>query len=998
MTQPLPTLQDLASAPQALGSIAAGVAPTLQDLAGATGAGVKTAAKSGGGFLHEIESIGRGAEHLAGKTVSNIAQDLINSPAGLYHLGTGLATHPVGTLQDLAKSTVQTVEHPLRRPGDTLLTALGLYGGAGAIVGRAAELGRVAAGVSKIGELGDEAALSSKASQAAQALLHGPPRADRVLKVPGSDQTVPLGKYAKNPGTALLQKGYDKLHETYPNAHLPSTQAGRIQRASMANRLTTDVVAKGELARYRAAYKGLPQTMHDAVRVLGEGAPIEQRIQSIRDELPNLTEKPRLLQESRNEIDRLTELRHTGWIENVTKEFDGEQHTVPQLSANAPEILQKYVEDSRKLSNQREGSLVDAGVLKDESRVRRLLGPLNVIQGRKLPEITSDLEKQIKRHENLGNWQRVQALENQLREHQGQMTLEGNINPAEAPIENRALADSLFRVPYSIKEPNKVAQYLPRWRGGIPTAPSTVTHKFEGGILRGGGGRSNVADLMAESALEALKFTTLKNNRDRILASAQDTPDGIPEQYLQAIRVNHKVTDNPDRLAEELLNIPGDLTEKEADAGGLAYERTRQRYFPTWNDLAKHFPGKSETELRQSLPAGYKYVDKRLLGGLDRGNPLFTAMEVPSVRAGLKWVDRINTAQKAAILYLKPAYAIPNMLGNAALTLAQQGFLAPWNLAKSVTAFHWLGKDDAAAIKTIMGGGETRVLDVRAHNLVTTISHKLAGFYAKGVDDPFRFSSFLHEARLEGFKSKSELHNLLTDPQYANELEGIATRANDELINYERLGPGEQAILRRLVFFYPWVKGSTRYAGQFLMNHPVEAGTVGQAGSKATAQLQQELGSVPAYAEGIFKVGNDKTTGMPLVSNPGAAAILGTPGNLLETLYNLFSSKPNKDLTAAQNLSPVDTALLDLLTGGMGHPGPKGKNFSPLRLAADDVYGGNPLFTFLHFLTNGPNMNGTYPDTSPWHAASRFALLGGLTPRVYNPVMGNYQAYKETHG
>src|SRR5207245_997377 len=79
-----------------------------------------------------------------------------------------------------------------------------------------------------------------------------------------------------------------------------------------------------------------------------------------------------------------------------------------------------------------------------------------------------------------------------------------------------------------------------------------------------------------------------------------------------------------------------------------------------------------------------KWVDSRLLRGLDKPRPLATLSAHRSMRIAAAIPQAINQASKAAILYLKPAYAIPNMLGNAALSVIQQGFGAPANVAHSV--------------------------------------------------------------------------------------------------------------------------------------------------------------------------------------------------------------------------------------------------------------------------------------------------------------------------
>ena len=70
-------------------------------------------------------------------------------------------------------------------------------------------------------------------------------------------------------------------------------------------------------------------------------------------------------------------------------------------------------------------------------------------------------------------------------------------------------------------------------------------------------------------------------------------------------------------------------------------------------------------------------------------------------------------------------------------------------------------------------------------------------------------SAFLYEARRAGFRDWQAIEKLLTDKGHEAELARVTERANREIIDYSRLGPHEREIIRRVIFFYPWVKGST---------------------------------------------------------------------------------------------------------------------------------------------------------------------------------------------
>jgi hypothetical protein len=399
---------------------------------------------------------------------------------------------------------------------------------------------------------------------------------------------------------------------------------------------------------------------------------------------------------------------------------------------------------------------------------------------------------------------------------------------------------------------------------------------------------------------------------------------------------------------------------------------------------------------------GYKWVDDRTLGFLDKQNPLWSAFEHPIPRMLIKGADAINSIQKDMILYLKPAYAFPNAFGNLFLNIVQQGLFAPVNLAKSFKLFNGLKPETIEKIRTLMGGGAAEQLKSPGFaGGVHRVSNAFASGYGKFVDDPFRFASFLHEARLDGFSSQSELEQLLTDPAHADQVEAIANRANEAILNYDRMGPGEQAILRRLVFFYPWLKASTRYAGYFAREHPVMAGMTSPLGQMGEERQKSILGDLPSFMEGAIPfTGRQGSYWNPTakVGLASSAAILQEPADLAKIVTNLVSSHPNLDLTAFSNLTPVDAAMLALGTAGKISSTRHDVNQSPFVTALHEAFGGNPLFgnssSLLEQLTGGPaSPNAIYNSNSMRDALLKFLVWGTLGPRQVNIPAANYSAW-----
>lgn len=1005
--------------------------------------------KKGGGSIFSGGPLGW-ALHEAGQFGKDVVAIGEQSLLGIPDLTKSFLTNPPGTLGAIATSIVGDLRHPLRHPGYTASDIIGLYGGGGAIVGRAAELGRVARGASELAkadELGVPTVTPGR--QARQALTFGLSPKQRLIVDPGragGDPYVQKGMYySRNAGIRGAQQLLDQLHETYPDLRIPGVfarQSKRVQRASMASTTFEKGLGRAPAAILVKKYGKLTDAEHEAVAMVGRGVLPETQVAFIEGTIPFLkghelaratawldrTKTAEMYLEPRDvsTMPTFEEVTHKDGTTEMVQTHPGGSYQVPQVKPEHSKLA-RYVEDARTLSNLRTHAVEAAGFLSHESETRRALGPRSVMEGRELMPDLAKIQGQISFHEKVNNTAEVARLRNELAywtdDHQ-QLSLTGEAfgeDRRPKALSDPELARELFRVPETLSTRQVVDQFMRPWRGGNVPLPSSLTHAYEGVMLRHGGGDTNTARLIAESYTEAARFLYLTKLRETVLASARDTPEGIPKDFALPI-----VTEfwegrlGPGwNFAMKALD-EGVQDPAAAEAAGRWYEPIRQKLMTAqsaldWiNDQVRNQVGGDESsalrwarqhgahfdkqeDLYTHLIPGVKWIDKRILGGLDKQSPLWSAMENPAVLKTLKGVDILNEVQKDMILYLKPAYAVPNMLGNVALALVQQGFLMPLNLGKTLQVMFkgkGLDAETVETIKAVMGGGLSESLRTPTskrtpHGLVMRTSNAVAGGYGKFIDDPFRFSSFLHEARAQGYTTAAEIKKLTSDPALEDTLREVSIRANDALINYERLGPGEQAILRRLVFFYPWVKGSTRYGYQLSINHPVTVGILGQAGERGEKISEERLGQLPVYLEGVIPYGEDK------VINPQSASILGEPASLVKNVINTISRDPNPDLSILENLAPVDAALYALATGHSTVPHPTSQ--SHVITALNSLVGGNALQILIKNLTTNPRENQIYQDNSLITDLLRFGVTGGLTPREFNKLKANYIAFLEQH-
>src|SRR5262245_38517147 len=93
-----------------------------------------------GRFIENIPG-GHFLETTTGKVANDLFSALENAPGGLVYLATETPRHPLRVLDQLASSTWQDIQHPLRHPGYFALDLLGLEGAIGGAVGRIGAVG-----------------------------------------------------------------------------------------------------------------------------------------------------------------------------------------------------------------------------------------------------------------------------------------------------------------------------------------------------------------------------------------------------------------------------------------------------------------------------------------------------------------------------------------------------------------------------------------------------------------------------------------------------------------------------------------------------------------------------------------------------------------------------------------------------------------------------------------------------------------------------------------
>lgn len=190
--------------------------------------------------------------------------------------------------------------------------------------------------------------------------------------------------------------------------------------------------------------------------------------------------------------------------------------------------------------------------------------------------------------------------------------------------------------------------------------------------------------------------------------------------------------------------------------------------------------------------------------------------------------DALNAWPKMFLLQLNPAYYTMNLIGNGAMLMMQQGAFAFTNAYRASLMSRNLGEEWAAVVDNLMGSGIMKLADVEMGRHALGPLNFLPHIASNIVDKIPRRAAFLHEANRYGVKSSEQLKNLLSMAADGNEdavrvVDFITRRANDAIVDYERLNPFEKKVITRVIFFYPWIKGATRWTMRYPLEHPVQA-------------------------------------------------------------------------------------------------------------------------------------------------------------------------------
>lgn len=288
-----------------------------------------------------------------------------------------------------------------------------------------------------------------------------------------------------------------------------------------------------------------------------------------------------------------------------------------------------------------------------------------------------------------------------------------------------------------------------------------------------------------------------------------------------------------------------------------------------------------------------------------------------------KGLDTLNNALYTSLIYSNPGYIPANSAANLIMAGLHQGAFLPVNLSRSGQVLTRAPKQLRDLIKAEVGHGPSIAASSEKAPL-SGIARVVSGI----ADDPYRISAFIHEAAREGVipkvratlsqKDYDALHNLLTNPKKRALLNDISDRAIQSMVDFERMGPWERTLARRILFVWAWIRGATRYPGRFALDHPARTmfliyGAAGAPGAPVDIEpLPHYMAkNMPPWLENAIKMGEVTVNGKSYEQLLPTRAIspLSTPAEVIGTAI----SRPGAQ-TFAEMLNPGIAAAFHTLS------------------------------------------------------------------------------------
>ncbi len=896
---------------------------------------------------------------LGERALEQIASAFLYTPAGLYQL----AKDPKGTLSAIPGAIAEDFRHPGENPGYLLMDVLGVSG-------------LLRSGASKAARV----AKAKSAREAAKAAVTPPPVGLKEI-APGA--LVPNPRGIPHP--------------------IRATDSA-VGRARVKTRRIVAAIDTADASALRDQARRLPKPVGEAIRAAAENTPLADRIAMYRRALNESKLTAYKRRRIRERIAAAEEAQKRGYLVD-----DGAKVTI---SDRFPEIQELYAA-ARVESDKLTGLKIELGLLDPEDAAGRINKPGEIFSGGRFYS-RQDAAKDAAKARRAAQTE-IAAAEWRARPGFPTPAAAARIDDlkattARAESEAQAAAEAAQESAGTIVGGGgrQGDFYLP---GHAEKAPSLGPVRFGGhsvGVPRNPFSRKPYTG-------EATRHALTDPNPVKALAESS--------LAAERLRLRHEIWGQAKQESITAEQLVRQLRDGAVDAAEVQKHWRAVRLRPGTSTLETRavvdnmfqgdnlFGGKLDLDALQDLArdadaaAQVRFFDNRRI----RAD---TAQLRHDTTALGHAADVLNSLAKISLLPAAgTAYLLPNLMGQTMFALIQQGLRAPLEvMGRAPLIVRQLNGRQKARLRAGSGYGiaESIAYERGPRGTVQWASDKIGKAFGAVLDRPWRDASFVYEAWLKGYTDAPSIKRLLDARKGSAEhldLIEISMRVDRAFGDFRNMTGFEQLFVRRLVFFWPWIRASGEYAIlRAPADHPVAVAALTQIGRTELARQELMFGeamlrymsldtpddkeavrrlgreAMKLLPPGTFMTGDRDNAGRgPRVISPRAAAILEGPSEA----YDLISgSEPLKKL--AQMVTP---AVGLTLTGlgydsfrGDGYPASAGNMWSRI---AQEATGLSRWPNFAWQLGNPglqENRVFAYTGQDPW----RRALGGSQMPKTLN--------------
>lgn len=431
--------------------------------------------------------------------------------------------------------------------------------------------------------------------------------------------------------------------------------------------------------------------------------------------------------------------------------------------------------------------------------------------------------------------------------------------------------------------------------GAIGAGPDdeALKHSFTGALMLSGFSKITTSQPSAMSLIKAVRLNSARFLREEMLKASSE----LPTPGIDPIAIKIDPSKNLPKGFKSFMDklVSGEIDDKDlTELSSSHSELLRESLLPRMVEGKTLEQAAAEALANQRPFDNIRWIDGdwleqtgilHVMGASKEAERAMNATARKWGEAGVVSIDTFNDIQKALILYLNPAYIPVNLAGNLVMNFMHQGVYAPHNLWRATLIHRELGEGAIGAVNrtTIddeMGTGiTTSLLSSNPGALI----HGTMGYWVnKVVDLVPRRAAWLHEARKAGYHNGVKIQELLAagranDKEALRTIDLITRKAKDAIVDYDRMTPWERKFIARVIFFYPWLRGATRYSAQFIANHPLQAFALAMMYDHALGASHEKFGDRPSYAASRIPLSTDSLgLSIPGVGGVGISDAVGS--------------------------------------------------------------------------------------------------------------------------